>query len=348
MDLDTYLARKDDAGLLVASYNQHTEQLVFERPARLIVNPRRRQRMVEFSSRAEQLGTWHPDAAHPYGAAHSADAAVSLLVTPEHDMFVQHGAVVVGADGQRRPVWSSTKRGDVVDPPRKLTAATLMTGDARGSYDAIRLVASASAGQTTAAEAAAPYVAALGLASADAVTAFLEVYGFWLGAGANDDGRGACVPTAVCFSVHTHATLDWLTGALTAAGLVVSVDFATHSTPLAVHVTNARWVHLFLANRKSLAHDQKPLGAGSDCADRDAFVVVSSAAREPATHYFMPETVSRATDAAEVPRVFADWVWHAAPCTLRTILRGVQLAAADVAVAAVADDAEEASTVCTA
>ncbi len=69
LSLDEYSLRRDS--LLVAGYDERTGQRVFERSSRMIVNPWALQDMIEFTG---------------------ANGSVSLLVTPEHDMYVRRGS----------------------------------------------------------------------------------------------------------------------------------------------------------------------------------------------------------------------------------------------------------------
>ena len=113
----------------------------------------------------------------------------SLLVTPDHDMYVQRGNA--NCAGQFIPhfVRCGYKKGQPLPPaltvaPSKVPASELLGDDDRACT---RMLACASSGHTPAPESVAQAVmtvrAALQLTTDARFIAFLEVFGFWLGHG---------------------------------------------------------------------------------------------------------------------------------------------------------------------
>ena len=135
---------------------------------------------------------------------------VSLLVTPDHDMYVQMGNL------DRRGRDFNTMR----IPPSKVKASQLL--GAPHDRASVRLLACASSGHTPAPERAAQEVMAvkakLGLTSDAQFDAFLELFGFWLGQGTLAYHRSG-VSGAVRFKQIQKADIDFLDAILPETGL---------------------------------------------------------------------------------------------------------------------------------
>lgn len=93
-----FLFRREVAAMMgrpdftVAGYDASTGAIVYERPIKFLTNQARPQKMVEFIS-AGQQGLWDAPAA-AVGDCNAADAGVSLLVTPNHDMYAASSHVM--------------------------------------------------------------------------------------------------------------------------------------------------------------------------------------------------------------------------------------------------------------
>jgi serine/threonine protein kinase len=175
MDLAAYEAARaaGDADLRVAGFAPATQQLVFETPLQLKTFDVAGQPLVEFRS---------------------ADGAVSLLATRDHDMYVQcapRDALKRGAD--RAPAaapaaYAKVKASMFVDQfgdTQPLPVARHLAVAANGVASAKLL-----RGGDGAAAAAADVLAALRITSARLCERFLDVYGYRLLGGASD-GSGA-------------------------------------------------------------------------------------------------------------------------------------------------------------
>ena len=110
------------------------------------------------------------DHADKFHAEHTSNG-LSLVVDPQHDMFVRvgrggHYATTAGTQ------WQSDKY-------RKVKAGSLLSDDHRLR---VKMTGQAEAGLATYADEL-PFAAVLGLTREAEVTAFLELYGYWLGDG---------------------------------------------------------------------------------------------------------------------------------------------------------------------
>ena len=153
---------------------------------------------------------------------------VSLLVTPDHDMYAQLGNV--NCNSQFVPVCERRgyKKGQPLPPaltiaPAKMLASSLL--DAPHERACARLLACASKGHTPAPEISAQAVmavrAALLLTTDAMFDAFLEVFGFWLGDGSMLYPRGG-KPGAVTFAQVKEDDIKFLDRQLPKTGLSAS------------------------------------------------------------------------------------------------------------------------------
>ena len=172
---------------------------------------------------------------------------VSLLVTPNHDMYAQLGDV--NCDSQFMPM---------CDAPSKMSASSLL--DAPHERACARLLACASQGYTPASETskrAMVAVRAALLLTTDAMfDAFLEVFGFWLGNGSMLYPSGS-QPGAVTFALAHSKEVDiqFLDSQLCKTGLSThDVRRVEHKLKRADgkdkcivtwHILNQRWFDFF-------------------------------------------------------------------------------------------------------
>ena len=144
---------------------------------------------------------------------------VSLLVTPEHEMYVQMGNV-----RGRQFLPRQVRRGGKQAPacaiaPAKVRASLLL--NAPHEHASIRLLACASAGHTPESESAAQVQAvkaSLGLETNEQFEAFLELFGFWVGNGTMQYVGGS---GTVRFYQVKETDAAFLDGILPKAGLRV-------------------------------------------------------------------------------------------------------------------------------
>jgi molybdopterin/thiamine biosynthesis adenylyltransferase len=239
MDLDTYLANRDDESLLVASFDVATQALVFERPLGAVVKERAVHRMVEFTSSKEARHTW-ADTAGEYGrvlsespkrAADERSNGVSVLVTRGHEMYVQHGDWSI-RDGRKQ---------QSAVPYEKVKASTLVDSDA-DTFNAVRQMAVAPAGVAQPA-APLPFAAQLRLDTPARAERFLELYGFWLGHGSAQSGR----IESVRFAQVKPDDLAFLRESFVLLGVNYSEDKPNSKGEVAMYVRDVAWVQLFAA-----------------------------------------------------------------------------------------------------
>ena len=126
---------------------------------------------------------------------------VSVIVDSQHDMFVRVGG---GTAGQRTR-WESTNY-------HKVKAGALVSDDAR---QRVKMTGRAPAGLAASADAEElPFAAVLGLTTTGEVTAFLELYGYWLG-----DGYLDAQCRSVAFAPKKERDKVWVEERLATLGL---------------------------------------------------------------------------------------------------------------------------------
>ncbi|KAJ2744413.1 DExD/H-box ATP-dependent RNA helicase dhh1 [Coemansia sp. BCRC 34301] len=221
--------------LMFASYDESSKALVYEMPDAIVFNPSETQDFVEFSDAAEAK-RWSDDASSDDSCAEGHH--LSVVATPGHDMYVQ-----LGCDSQFNGSikdYAKVKAGDIAD-----------SADGR----AVRFLAHAANGikRTSSAngaeDASLPFMSVLGLSTEKQATAFLEIYGYWLGNGAF---QGTCATdrvSAVAFASRTAEDQAWIEAHLEALGLKKGEDFAgLHDEATSQHrydVKHPTWTSYF-------------------------------------------------------------------------------------------------------
>jgi len=230
-----------EPSLRFASYCPRTEQISYH-PAKLIINEARRQRMVEFTAKDEQRA-WGESTAdggatsEDTGAPTSSGTHVSLVVTPEHDMYARWGKMDAA--------YKKRRAGELLaaveqDPDLCIQ----MLGRAAGGVAVDIPVEQLS------------FASELGLSSSEQIDAFLQVYGFWMGeAGALSFDPLSSESPSVTFSPSVTEARDdvkWLVQLLNECGLIRGVDFLVVDSgspsalqPGTIQVVSAAWVRYF-------------------------------------------------------------------------------------------------------
>ena len=153
---DDALQRMKESPLLFASYNNNG-LLVYEVPHRLVYNPPEDQNFVEFADHHRWEDRQEDD-----------DVGLSVLATPDHDMYASTGGLAYRKIKAGALVGTSTVRFlSSVDAGVRATQTRRPLGDSNVPL------------QTKKKEL--PFMAALGITGEAQVTAFLELYGYWLG-----------------------------------------------------------------------------------------------------------------------------------------------------------------------
>ena len=204
---------------------------------------------------------------------------VSLLVTPDHDMYAQLGNE--NCEGQIVPrcIRRGYKKGQPLPPaltlpPEKMLASSLL--NAPSERACARLLACASAGHTATSTESAQIVsavrAALQLTTDAMFDIFLEVFGYWLGGGSMMYSGGK--PFAVVFTQRKAGDIVFLDSALPETGLSEKdirrserrLERRDGRSPLVVSwlVVNRRWLDFFAAEfgiKYSSSPEYDPLSA---------------------------------------------------------------------------------------
>ena len=285
-----------------ASYDPVSKRLVYEPASKLIVNNAAPQMLIEITNHIE-ASRWTQDS-DVYGRSEAAIArstaalapaarageapartkkasaktlsnGVSVLVTPEHDMFVQrarlapHGKnrdstpqVQLVYEGQIRS--GGRMKGERVDfhkvpaiellDTHKFTAFTLLDHAANGYAPPGAPTCSPCHTPDSLLDAPAlPFASKLALTTPEKERAFLKLYGFWLG-----DGFLMCKPTdtsqrpawdKVCFSQKKAKDVEWLDKMLPKAGLELHTSYRRYfrsDGTTVFQVVNDAWADLFV------------------------------------------------------------------------------------------------------
>jgi DNA-directed RNA polymerase II subunit RPB2 len=315
--------------LKIASYDPETMQVIYEKANELIVKPTKEQVMIEFTKEAESH-RWN-DSCDAYGRSEKArnifnasslsthSNGVSLIVTPKHDMFAR-----LGRKGTSHTInWDKSAF-------QKIKAQELVAPENR---NAIKFVSKAANGVFIE-ETTNPFADALKLDSTDKISAFLNVYGYWLGDGslAFKAGGGR---NALMFSIVKKHDIDWLLKQFDTLAMEKGKDYTVGNPPSGkrieqiIYVINPEFVkfiqdeyrHKYPTGNEELKRPTTVEGrrAGNKAKPqpvvRDDWIDISS----EDSSFMRPENVKSA-------KWFASWVWKQPKDNLRDILAGLRRA----------------------
>ncbi|RYY37571.1 hypothetical protein EON62_01045, partial [archaeon] len=230
-----------DDSLLIAGYDDAAHQLVYERPLRLIVNAwKEAQPMVEFTD-AREAPRWAPNNA--FGTDQGAPSTyVSLIVTPDHDMYVRQGAAQ--RDGNvtfATAGFEKQKAGYLIDEdaPSAFKMLSCAAGGVRTP-----LCVEDTLGAAAHLSAVLPDLATLQLDTEERALAFLHVCGYWLGTTSLP-----CEQPSLVLTAATQCDVQWLTDALSLLRVrwecdAAADDAGTKREPTRIRVDNSAWAAL--------------------------------------------------------------------------------------------------------
>lgn len=329
-------------GLEIASYDHATRQIVYEKATDLIVKPAKEQTMIEIVNHAEAC-RWgansdaygrSPLCIAPRSGAQSDSTShsngVSLMVTPNHDMFVRHGRKGINS---RAIHWREQGRGVKVDY-QKVKASTLVGSDEK---EVVKMISHA-AGGVRVEEVQLPFVSELSLRSPEKVDAFLQLYGYWLGNGslAFKAGGGR---DAVHFSVVKPQDVEWLLQTFEVLGLVEGSGFTKgHGSGSRnehkLYITDVRWVRFFLKEyRHKYPSGDPSLKRPTTVAGRKAGARTENDAQAgPSSKKPKYDAISTSTvlfmepEGVKSAKWFMTWVWKLQKDQIRLVLGGLHRA----------------------
>jgi hypothetical protein len=223
-EITAIVAEHGSSAVRFACFDAASQQLVY-RTGKMVHPPNTDGELLTFTSAAEQArwsGGDEADEAEPSNR-------MSLRVTGNHMMYATLGDEADGA----------------MAPPSKVLARNLLAECACPAHaecphrsQQVRFLACASGGVAhSLQDQPEEFVSALHLQSKQQVTAFLELYGFWLG------GSGSVDPDGVDFAHVDSRDEKWLERTLRDAGLVEGVDWIV--TPERTVITKACWIDYF-------------------------------------------------------------------------------------------------------
>jgi ribosome biogenesis protein Tsr3 len=285
--LDEIQMKKD---VLFACFDPASNQLLYRPPmGPLYINDDYDGTIIDVTQGAEQRN-WNAESGlyggekrdRPDAQADSYSNHLSLLVTPEHRMYVQSGC--------SRSNYTCTRSADGY---AVFQAEQLLAGEAAAqmssSFDRIRQVIIPSSGVGRDGTALSTELSSILRLSDDAaVNAFLSIYGFWLG-----DGSMNLDAKALIFHQRKETDVVWLREMLAAAGLRESdiVEYSRDGS-VEIRVNKSEWFNYFAAEYAS-KYCRVPCGL-------EARRPVQSAAEHMASRQF-----SR----AKLQEKSAKWLW---------------------------------------
>ncbi len=315
--------------LLFASMTED-ERLVYEPAYELIVNESSTRLMYEFTHPAEQ-SCWGPESDsygrrdYPTDGTRVLSNHVSFVVTGGHDIFCTLG--------RRTKAQIHWKPGGY----EKIKAEELFTiGDS--PLKEMKFMGQISGGLAVTNNLPAEIIERLSLTTPEKVSAFCELYGFFLGDGTLTF-RAYTGYDAVSFHIVKRHDVDWMSTLLSTLGLVRGTDFNQSRTEsmCCFFITNPSWVDVFFREyRHNFASgdprlvrpttvDGRSKGAGArmrELADElplpsfdKEFASVSSSK----SSFMQPEAVKSA-------KWFAFWSWELNKDLMRHILAGLRRA----------------------
>ncbi|KAJ2667255.1 DExD/H-box ATP-dependent RNA helicase dhh1 [Coemansia sp. RSA 1199] len=239
-DAKARLADSARSSLLLASYDASSKALVYEKPDALVYNSVEMQDFIEFSdasgakSQLADADNGSLDAS--FSSTHGRH--LSVLATPGHDMYVQPGYAT--ATDSSLIDWTRTEYA-------KMKADAIVNNT---EHAAVRFLAHAANGvkELGSEDSGLPFMQVLGLSTEEEATAFLELYGYWLRAGAfQATGTASDMPTLVLIS-NKPANQKWIEERLETLDLMENVvDSCTDSTTDNRHyqIASPAWVGYF-------------------------------------------------------------------------------------------------------
>jgi len=282
--------------LRIGGYNHKTGELVYELPTAFILNEAKEREMIEFT---------HSGEASRWGGEENTTPSngVSLFVTTDHDMFAKTGKIY--GDGVAWDGIASGPRGasrQIAHDYQKYKAQTLLASNGK---DAVKFIGKARTGLVGKLDSI-PFADHLHLTTPEKVTAFCELYGYWLGDGCLRFGGNSVEMSPV-------KTVDdvWLRERFNALGLVQAVDYTyniiggqNETRPIRYRwsIINKNWFNVFC----------------SEYGNKYKKYENSNTAPE-VTSTTVPEAIKSA-------KWMAPWVWNV-PCSLaKSVLSGLRFA----------------------
>lgn len=228
-------ASSSDNTIRVAAYNEATQSFSYEEPSAILINPSATQTMIEFSSAIESQ-RWSP-ISDDYGICHGAldDGGVSMLVTPNHDMYVRVGFASDESHDDRVSWMDDTfvkRRADQLHRLATLDRPVRIQSLAR----AIEGVAPCDVNVIP------PYVAQLGIDTIDKEELFLEIYGCFLSSGTIVDSSHSA-----CFENIKPQELEFICSALKILGIEYT-EYTEHTSRTRLIITESSFYDLIVCS----------------------------------------------------------------------------------------------------
>ncbi len=243
--------------LLFGSYNPSTKKLIYQK-GDLVVNPYvENQRMIDMTFENERR-RWE-EGSDCYGRRENNEIEsptnmMSLIATPGHEMYVKHGLLQQQYENKKKVTiyWKSRKKWNedkteykyIQTDYQNITAEELLSDNEREYAAFLGLATQGVASMTNY---VLPFVQSLSLESTEQISAFLEVYGYWLGDGSLAVSADTPGSNAITFSPVKPIDVTWLDDRFKILELNQFKKHKTnHTTQYAYYIYDKEWVNIFV------------------------------------------------------------------------------------------------------
>ncbi len=229
-DSETLELRRD-SDLMIASFDSDVHAMRFERCEKLALNEAREQELIEFTD-----AKWNREAVEFECGVDDQDGNhVSLLVTPDHNMWGRLGCFVEMQEKEAL-TWQPDVRGEMKNVKRDMAvhkAGDLLLERAADKREGFQFCAFAKEGLIGQADRCGDYFEPLQIDTEEKNLAFLKLYGYWLADGSLQFGCSDSPSTdAVSFSPVKKQDCVFLESLFADLGLGPEVQKYCYSLPL--------------------------------------------------------------------------------------------------------------------
>lgn len=307
----------------IGSYNPESKTIVYEYATELIIKLAKTQQMVEVTQYAES-SRWGKDS-DPYGTDVRTDVhsnGISCVVTPNHDLYFKNGQIRTRSNGTNFIVWNGSEK--KIDGKRKRYETDYAKYKAKSLLDmnkdcAIKLLSCAEGGVSVASNINLPFIKTLNLQTNEQISAFLELYGYWLGDGSLAFSAGGGRDSVV-FSVVKKHDIKWLEKIFEILHLELDQEYkkSVSKKQVNLEIVDHHYVNMFHAEYRDKYYMGNPLfKRPTTVADRAKGV-------QPAKRRKIAGEPS--TTEPKSAKWFMQWVWLLNKKYSRSVISGLRRA----------------------
>lgn len=340
-----------DPTLLFAGYNPVTQEIVYERPKKLIINSEREQELVEFTQQAYR-SRWNDD--NIFGLTEHNIASikgekikpvkdvsnfVSILTTPDHNMYARCGKYI--GKSEKLKFFTGKSSSDPSKntyqkiPFKKIKAGELL------KEPGIQLLSKAIGGVSVQDRSQLICIFNnLGLNTKEKQTAFLELYGYYVGDGSLHFSHGN--PWIVTFQPVKPQDIEWLYERFLILGLewnhiipsnpkIGEPGVLSTNTQHKIIINDSRYVKLFFDEYGDtyLSSNNFKLTVDGSKEFSDMARAYAESLKSGINLTIEKDKTIRPTTpikAAKIGKWFMTWVWQLNKDEARSVLSGLRMA----------------------